>query len=410
MPKKKKSRKRRTKKSSGEHRQNTPKKKILSQAQRESRINSANGYLSSNYDKAIELYNEAILLGKDDFLNAQGFCFRGYAYAQKGDYEQAIADCDQAIQFNGTYARAYFNRGYAYLFRGSNYSRPTDYDQAIADYEQAITNSSGEEDLLVPIAHCFKGIAYSYKGSYSNALKSCDQGIKMGTRKSKSFLLYCMRGYIHYYNEQFESAIEDHVTAIKVDPQNAIPHNNLGAIYINQKEYDQALSCLKEATKYNDDPLYHINIGVAHRELCRYDRALESFKRAIEKSNDARAYLNEGLTYKRMGETEQAIESYDNALRLCDNYRADCLCDQDFQLIHGKDALESAKELLETVISSRPDQNGDYYKGLLALLFEREDTAQVWFEKALEHGDHNKNKIKRHLDNIKKRQKPSVRW
>ena len=46
--------------------------------------------------------------------------------ADKGDYDRAIADFDQAIQLKPDYADAYYNRGIAYHDKG-------DYDRAIAD-------------------------------------------------------------------------------------------------------------------------------------------------------------------------------------------------------------------------------------------------------------------------------------
>jgi len=56
---------------------------------------------------------------------------RGEAYRAKGDNDRAIADYDQAIQFDPKYAAAYKNRGYTYLGRG-------DHDWAIAAFDQAL--------------------------------------------------------------------------------------------------------------------------------------------------------------------------------------------------------------------------------------------------------------------------------
>ena len=52
-------------------------------------------------------------------------------YGDKGDYDRAIADYDEAIRLDPRYAVAYYNRGVAYCDKG-------DYDRAIADYNEAI--------------------------------------------------------------------------------------------------------------------------------------------------------------------------------------------------------------------------------------------------------------------------------
>ena len=41
---------------------------------------------------------------------------RGLAYAEQGDYQQAISDYNLAIQINPQYAKAYGNRGNAYAW------------------------------------------------------------------------------------------------------------------------------------------------------------------------------------------------------------------------------------------------------------------------------------------------------
>ena len=57
---------------------------------------------------------------------------RGAAYADLGEYQQAIADYTSAIELDPNLAMAYFNRGVAYKVLAEK-------AEAIADFEKVIT-------------------------------------------------------------------------------------------------------------------------------------------------------------------------------------------------------------------------------------------------------------------------------
>ena len=63
--------------------------------------------------------------------DAKDYYNRGVAKLKLGDYEDAIADYDQAIALNPDDADAYYNRGIAKRGLG-------DHDSAIADFDQGI--------------------------------------------------------------------------------------------------------------------------------------------------------------------------------------------------------------------------------------------------------------------------------
>ncbi len=73
--------------------------------------------------EAAELANATV-----DFADA--YCGRGAAYAGKGDFEKAIADCTEAIRLDPAFAEAYFNRGLAYAAKH-------DFNKAIPDMKRA---------------------------------------------------------------------------------------------------------------------------------------------------------------------------------------------------------------------------------------------------------------------------------
>jgi len=59
---------------------------------------------------------------------------RGIAFGEKGQYDQAISDFNQAIAINPRYDRAYNNRGIVYRLRGQ-------YNESISDFNKAIATN-----------------------------------------------------------------------------------------------------------------------------------------------------------------------------------------------------------------------------------------------------------------------------
>ncbi|HTP07332.1 MAG TPA: tetratricopeptide repeat protein, partial [Anaerolineae bacterium] len=80
-----------------------------------------------NYDRALTDLNEAIALNPQ---LAEAYKNRGDIYGQKGDYDRAIIDLDKAIALNPQSAEAYTDRGEAYINKGG-------YDRAIIDLDKA---------------------------------------------------------------------------------------------------------------------------------------------------------------------------------------------------------------------------------------------------------------------------------
>ena len=104
-----------------------------------------------NYDNAIADYNQAIAT---DPNCARAYAERGSVWYEKGEYEKAIADDTQAIAIIPNYAVAFNNRAAAW-------DEKIEYDRAIADATQALAIDPSYAEALVS-----RGAIYYNKGDY----------------------------------------------------------------------------------------------------------------------------------------------------------------------------------------------------------------------------------------------------
>ena len=106
---------------------------------------------------------------------------------------------------------------------------------------------------------------------------------------------------------------------IAVHPQFADLHNNLGLIYLGNRQYDAACSAFKQAVKINPNFAYALeNLGDCYFELDDYTRALQSFEAAsdVNENNDPKLPFKIGLTLAKLGNHAKAVEQFKHVLTL----------------------------------------------------------------------------------------------
>ena len=266
---------------------------------------------------------------------------QGFARADRGEYDQAIADFTAAIELNPQYAQAYNNRGLAYLRQG-------DYDRAIADCTTAIELNS----QLVE-AYNNLGLAYYGQGEYNEAISKYTTAIDLGQQLTegttqlsrlpterptaielgqqlteayynRGVVFYVEaeggldRGVLYYGEGEYGHAVTDFTAAIKLDPQYAQAYNSRGLAYRRQGDYDRAIADYTAAIGLNrQDAQAYYNRGVAYSEQREYERAIADYTVAIGLNPQlAQAYRNRGLAYAERRDYDQAIADYTAAIAL----------------------------------------------------------------------------------------------
>ncbi len=116
--------------------------------------------------------NEAIA-GRINPIFAERYIGRGIAYEQKGSYDMAIADFNEAIRLNPILPQAYYNRGVIHLHEG-------DHDRATADFNEAI-----RLDPRFAAAYYGRGYSYLNYGQRAKADVDFDQAKRLGYTSPK---------------------------------------------------------------------------------------------------------------------------------------------------------------------------------------------------------------------------------
>jgi tetratricopeptide (TPR) repeat protein len=151
------------------------------------------------YEKAIADHNEAI---RTDPTYAPGFMHRGNAYARHGDIDRALADHSEAIRLDPKDADAFYNRGFAYKHKG-------DHERAVADYTTGIELDANQSRLWGQ--RCWSRAVVGKQ--LQEALDDCT---KAGSLSPKIPQILAYRGFVHLKLGQFDKALADYDAAFSL--------------------------------------------------------------------------------------------------------------------------------------------------------------------------------------------------
>jgi tetratricopeptide (TPR) repeat protein len=168
-------------------------------------------------------------------------------------------------------------------------------------------------------AHNNRGYAYYEQEEYDQAITDYNSTLKLDPKYT---LAYINRGLAYYEQGEYDQAIADYSSAIKLDPKFTYAYDNRGLAYSRKGEYDQAIADYSSAIKL--DPKYKLaynNRELAYKAKGEYDQAIADCSSAIKLDPKyACAYKNRGYAYYEKGEYDQAIANYSSAIKLDPKY------------------------------------------------------------------------------------------
>jgi tetratricopeptide (TPR) repeat protein len=260
-----------------------------------------------NYQKAIEHYNEAIILDQD---NPVPYNNRGLAFLKLNESDKAISDYNKALDLKPDYGEAYFNRGLAYY------------------------HSGGWSDAKLMGA--FK------KEPYEKSIQEFTKAIEVNPKNAET---YYQRGLaytrlIHYYNKPFkpdiaklfENAQNDFNKALELDPEYVLAYAGLGNLYYRNGEHTKAIESYNNVLKnegillkrFGAKALAELYASRGRNYLCfqkKWPEAIADCKKAYEMEPSlAHAALIVAVAYLLSNDNEEALVWSDKTITSVKKY------------------------------------------------------------------------------------------
>ena len=141
-------------------------------------------------------------------------------------------------------------------------------------------------------------------------------------KDKENFVLYNIFGTVLIDKKNFKEGIINYEKSLKINPNYAEGHNNLGIALYKLGKYIESINSYKHAIKIKPDfAKAYNNLGLSYKEIGKFVESINSYQEAIKiNSKYAEAYNNLGVTFKELGELNKSINSYQEAIKINPNY------------------------------------------------------------------------------------------
>jgi len=160
-----------------------------------------------------------------------------------------------------------------------------------------------------------KGLELHKLGKLKEAKKIYNELLK---KDPNNFKLINLLGVIYLQLKNYSEAIVLINRAININPNHHALYNNLGVAYKELEKYEDAIKNFKRATKLNPNYAEAFNnLGIIFRNLSKYKEAYDCYKQCIKiKPNYSEGYYNLGLLFYKMVNYKKAIDNFSEAIKI----------------------------------------------------------------------------------------------
>ena len=179
---------------------------------------------------------------------------------EKREFDNAIADCNEALRIDPRLASAYYTRGVFWIFKH-------DCNRAIDDFAAAI-----RLDPRNPGFYSGRGGAFAYTKTLTR--RSPTSVRQFASIPATQRPTPTVEGP-SAYKKDYDKAIADLSTAIRLDPEFAGAFSNRAAAFLGKREFDKAIADCTEAIRRDPNhAMAYNNRGRARLDKGDYDGCL----------------------------------------------------------------------------------------------------------------------------------------
>ncbi|PIR79966.1 MAG: hypothetical protein COU25_02640 [Candidatus Levybacteria bacterium CG10_big_fil_rev_8_21_14_0_10_35_13] len=196
-----------------------------------------------------------------------------------------------------------------YNEEGIEFANKGDFDKAILSFKKSLSTSpSGNSYYLL-------GLAFQMKGKLKDALYHYQKAVSLSPNFS---MAHNNLGALCLNNNNFEKAIFHFKSAISADPQNSNAHNNLGNAYKHVGKIDETIACYHKALEITPNiPETLNNLGLVYFEKGEINKGAEFVKMAVKASPTyAPAHFHLAIILNKLGNLEEAARSLESYINL----------------------------------------------------------------------------------------------
>jgi protein O-mannosyl-transferase len=200
--------------------------------------------------------------------SSRAYTNRGLIYKLDKNYDKALEMYSQAIRMNKAEKDALVNRGNIYFNRKQ-------YAEAIADYNACLAIDPKQH-----LAIENRGAAYASTGKYELALADMNQALQL---KPQSLNGYANRAVVLQILGKQEEAIADFKQHMVYSPdETGAIWNAIGTCYLRMQKNDEAIENFSKALTLREDPMYLTNRAMAYANKGKITEARADVQKAVK--------------------------------------------------------------------------------------------------------------------------------
>jgi serine/threonine protein kinase/tetratricopeptide (TPR) repeat protein len=271
----------------------------------------ARGYLldyvkTENVENAIVMVLEALKLdpnfGKAKAALGEAY-WRKYSLSKQERWTKlAKSECDSAVKLGNAGAAGHACLGLVNDGTGQ-------YREAAAEFQRAIELEPTNEDAYIGLA-----LAFEHQGAINNAEKAYQRAIEFHPNSRYS---YNSLGTFYLRRNEYEKALRMFQKVIEMAPEGYGAYVNLGATFSNMGRYAEAIEPLKKSIVIRPSYSAYVNLGTAYFGLSKFADAVIAYEEAI-KLNPRQYVIWGNLADARYhsGAKNEAMPAYRKAVEL----------------------------------------------------------------------------------------------